>query len=61
MQQQLTTLVAVSDKLRKVHRQFCTSRRLWCDRCKASARIPPAQQHQQQHVLLHSFTSQHSI
>jgi len=50
--QLLTTLVAVSDKLRNVHRQFCTNRRLWCGRCKASARMPPAHQHRQQCAMV---------
>jgi len=39
---QLTTLVAASDKLRSVHRQFCTSRELGCTRCIANAGMPPA-------------------
>ena len=36
----------MSDKLRNVHRQFCTSRRLWCDKCKASDCMPPTHQNQ---------------
>lgn len=37
-----STLVPASDRLRKVHKQFCTSRWLGWPKCIANACIPPA-------------------